>query len=89
MAEGIYNAYLNIASNASELESFLIELISSGNGLQGDVNGDMIVNVLDVIQVVNMALGEQDPDYNSADINQDGVINVLDVIQIVNIILEG
>ena len=89
MAEGIYNAYLNIASNASELESFLIELISSGNGLQGDVNGDMIINVLDVIQVVNMALGEQDPDYNSADINQDGVINVLDVIQIVNIILEG
>ena len=89
IAEGIYNAYLNISSNASELESFLIELISSGNGLQGDVNGDMIINVLDVIQVVNMALGEQDPDYNSADINQDGVINVLDVIQIVNIILEG
>jgi len=62
---------------------------SDSNSMAGDVNGDMTVNVLDVIQVVNMALGEQDPDYNTADINQDGVINVLDVIQIVNIILEG
>ena len=61
---------------------------SSSNSMTGDVNGDMIVNVLDVIQVVNMALGEQNTD-NSADLNQDGVINVLDVIQIVNIILEG
>ena len=62
---------------------------SDSNSMTGDINGDMVVNVLDVIQVVNMALGEQDPDYNSADINQDGVINVLDVIQIVNIILDG
>ena len=61
---------------------------SDSNSMTGDINGDMIVNVLDVIQVVNMALGEQNTD-NSADLNQDGVINVLDVIQIVNIILEG
>ena len=86
MAEGIYNAYLNIASNASELESFLIELISSGNGLQGDVNGDMVVNVLDVIQVVNIVLGQSDINMQ-ADMNSYGNLNIQDIIILVNIIL--
>ena len=62
---------------------------SQGNSLAGDVNGDEVVNVLDVIQTVNMALGSQDPDYINADINSDGIINVLDVILIANILLDG
>tara|TARA_Y100000588_G_scaffold375019_1_gene450878 strand:+ start:8240 stop:10669 length:2430 start_codon:yes stop_codon:yes gene_type:complete len=89
LAEGVYNAYLNISSNASNSESFLIEMISSNNNLVGDVNGDDIINVLDVIQLVNMALGNQEPDYSTGDVNQDGEINILDVVQVVNIILEG
>jgi len=62
---------------------------SNSTSLPGDVNGDMVVNVLDVIQTVNMALGYQEPDFDSADLNGDGEINVLDIIQIVNIILDG
>ena len=89
LPEGLYNAYLNISSNASDAESFLLELISSSNSLVGDINGDMIINVLDVIQLVNMALGNQEPDYSTADVNQDGEINILDVVQVVNLILEG
>tara|TARA_Y100000748_G_scaffold276885_1_gene253555 strand:- start:29 stop:727 length:699 start_codon:yes stop_codon:yes gene_type:complete len=61
---------------------------SQGNSLAGDVNGDEVVNVLDVIQTVNMALGSQDPDYINADINSDGIINVLDIVSIVNIVLD-
>ena len=64
-------------------------MISSDNSLLGDINGDSIINVLDVIQLVNMALGNQEPDYSTADVNQDGAINVLDVVQVVNLILEG
>jgi len=89
LPDGVYNAYLSISSNASETESFLIELISSNNNLLGDVNGDLIINVLDVIQLVNMALGNQELDYSSGDVNQDGEINILDVVQVVNLILEG
>tara|TARA_B100002052_G_scaffold70696_2_gene64063 strand:- start:2745 stop:5162 length:2418 start_codon:yes stop_codon:yes gene_type:complete len=89
LPDGVYNAYLSISSNASETESFLIELISSDNTLLGDVNGDSILNVLDVIQLVNMALGNQELDYSAADVNQDGEINILDVVQLVNLILEG
>ena len=88
LAEGVYNAYLNISSNASESIALLIELISSGGGMLGDVNGDSIVNVLDIIQIVNIAIGSQEFD-ESADVNEDGVVNVLDVVQVVNIILEG
>ena len=56
----IRSPFLSISSNASETESFLIEVISSDNTLLGDVNGDSILNVLDVIQLVSMALGNQE-----------------------------
>jgi len=88
LPEGIYNAYLNISSNAGESESHLIELISSGNGLVGDLNDDGVQNVLDIILLVNIILGENDSN-PAGDINNDGVINVLDVVSLVNIILEG
>ena len=55
--------------------------------LIGDVTGDGVVNVLDVVTIVNMALGFQEPN-DEADINNDGIINVLDMVQLVGIILE-
>ena len=52
----------------------------------GDLNGDGIVNVLDVVQLVGLAINNE---YNAAgDLNGDGGINVLDVVLLANIILE-
>ncbi len=51
----------------------------------GDINGDALVNVQDIILLVNSILGGQSID--NGDINEDGTINILDVVQIVNIIL--
>ena len=42
----------------------------------GDVNGDGIVNILDLVIVAN-ALGESD---SVADVNADGVVNILDLV---------
>ncbi len=54
---------------------------------QGDLNGDNLINVLDVIATVNMVLNNE---FNAvADLNNDGQINVLDVLLIVNIILDN
>ena len=56
----------------------------------GDVNGDEIINVLDVVSVVGHIMESNllQPPYNqAADLNEDGVINVLDVVGLVNIIL--
>ena len=53
--------------------------------LLGDINGDTLINVQDVVLVVNLVLSAG---HNSAaDMNSDGITNVLDVVQIVNIIL--
>ena len=56
-------------------------------GLTGDVNGDGVLNVLDVVIVVNMILTGVYQD--SADLNGDGVCNVLDIVALVNLILAG
>ncbi len=51
----------------------------------GDLNGDGIVNILDVVSLVGFILnGGFD---SSADVNGDGSINVLDVVSLVNLIL--
>ena len=57
--------------------------------LLGDLNQDDNINILDVIVLVNIILGDIPTEYQllSGDINQDSVINILDVISLVNIIL--
>jgi Leucine-rich repeat (LRR) protein len=53
--------------------------------LIGDLNGDTILNVLDIVLMVNMVL---DVGYaEEADMNSDGIINVLDVVILINTIL--
>ena len=53
--------------------------------LVGDLNDDEILNVLDVVLMVNMALdGGYDED---ADMNGDEIINVLDIVTLINAIL--
>jgi len=52
----------------------------------GDLNGDQIINILDIIEVINIILN---PSYNNAaDMNQDGIVNIQDIIILIGIILE-
>lgn len=56
----------------------------------GDVNGDKLVNVVDVAGVVNLILNSGNTSQlnrKAADVNGDGSINVVDVAGVVNIIL--
>jgi len=55
--------------------------------ITGDLNYDDIINILDVIILMNMAIGNTDQDLNG-DMNADGIINILDVVILVGIILE-
>ena len=75
----------------TNLEYKLPQLAPDGNYcpndiLEGDVNGDLIVNILDVILVVNIILGFDETD-ESGDLNDDNIVDVLDIIVLVNIIL--
>ena len=53
--------------------------------ISGDLNGDGMISILDIIILINMIL---DGEYNGlADLNEDGVINILDIVIYRNIIL--
>lgn len=54
--------------------------------LQGDLNDDGIINILDVIQTINIIL-YQTGFNSSADLNNDNTINVLDIVILVDLIL--
>ena len=69
-----------------ELIDAIGELVNELSQLQGDMNQDNILNVLDVIIIVNMALGTIETNLNG-DMNGDGGINILDVVLLANIIL--
>ena len=47
--------------------------------IQGDLNGDTILNILDIIIIVDIILNQESSDL--ADINGDGIVNILDVIE--------
>ena len=72
---------LETPSSASQ---YLTNIVCEGS-MQGDVNGDALVNVQDIVLIVNLVLSAGYD--NSADINSDGIVNVLDIVQVVNIIL--
>ena len=54
--------------------------------LQGDMNGDGELNILDVVALVNIILSENELN-PLGDMNGDGVYNILDVVILANIIL--
>ena len=57
------------------------------DSIQGDLNGDEVVNIQDVIILVNYILfGGGDI---NGDLNGDAGVNILDIVVIVNIILES
>ena len=57
------------------------------NTIQGDLNTDNILNVLDVVILINCVLDINCP--QMADLNSDDNYNVLDIVLLVNLILEN
>jgi len=55
-------------------------------GLQGDMNGDGELNILDVVALVNIILSGSEPN-PLGDMNGDGAYNILDIVILAGIIL--
>jgi hypothetical protein len=74
--------YLDCGENCDE----------GGSCTAGDVNGDGVINVLDIVSTVSFVMGTQSPSDEeacAADYNGDGTINVLDIVSIVGVITGG
>lgn len=58
---------------------------------KGDVNGDGVVNIADIVEVINHRLGKPSDRFNlrTADVNGDGNIDEKDIQRLVEPILEG
>jgi hypothetical protein len=75
--------------NIARAQKYAIDYFdNSGNYLNGDVNDDGVINILDVVSTVNIVLGDADW-VDAADYNGDSIINILDIVSIVNVILNS
>ena len=84
-------AYANNEIDTEWMLSVIYDLLESSNNIQGDINQDSFVNVLDIVSLVSFILGSQNPtelESIYSDINSDNFINVLDVVMLVNLILD-
>jgi len=80
------NTYPEAAATLQDGSALFITNSTGSDFIQGDLNDDGTVNILDVVLLVNIVLGIED--FNPAgDMNTDGLINVLDVVILVNAIL--
>ena len=88
---GIFNFSIQVQDWCESLDSRQFSLrVIPFKEIIGDVTGDTIINVLDVIAVINQILGTISLGGNAfhrADCTGNGVVNVLDALSIVNVIL--
>ena len=85
--DGSYIDYIDLLSLGNAEKNYIRSLLEEhyDQSNLGDINGDTLVNIQDIIIVINLILnGEFDL---AADINLDSTVDILDVIQLVNIIL--
>ena len=101
ISDNTYAALFPEINLNSEIEYFIVGTNSMGNtvshpiagwhtfildSLYGDINGDNLINIQDIILIVNYIL---EGFYNeSSDLNLDGQLNILDVIVLVSLILD-
>ena len=73
-------------TNISDHRPVFMKLVNSF--IQGDVNQDDVVNILDVVIIVQIIIGNEDS-ISIADFNQDGLINVIDIVQLVGVLINN
>ena len=60
---------------------------TEATSILGDVNGDGLVDISDVVLLVNIILNDGNGGNQAADVNNDSHVDISDVVQLVNIIL--
>ena len=89
--DGVVGCKLLNISNDKRTGLVTFDFWGKAPEMMGDVNGDTIIDIDDVVAIVNYILGEKVNNFNlgAADINGDYKIDIDDIVAIVNLILEG
>lgn len=80
--------YKIVGTDLAESDSSKIIVAIPLAAANGDANGDLVVNVLDITTIIAYMIN-QNPQpfiFDAADVNNDNAINILDVIGVVNIL---
>ena len=89
-SSGSYEVSLVVSNIYGQESNPHIELIDLQSGIQGDINMDSMVNILDIVIVVNFVLGSNNPstsEFSASDLNGDNSLNILDIVMLTNLIL--
>tara|TARA_B100000315_G_scaffold223352_1_gene228075 strand:+ start:12599 stop:17371 length:4773 start_codon:yes stop_codon:yes gene_type:complete len=93
MVEGVYTVSLTIrnyqGNSITEVMENLIAVYDEEQPVMGDVNGDGVVDVVDIERVIEIMLGDTPSEYELwvVDLHNDGFIDVFDIFMMVDIIL--
>ncbi|MDA3817107.1 MAG: S8 family serine peptidase [Prolixibacteraceae bacterium] len=84
-----YYYYKILRTNFAETDSSKVVSTTPYTAAKGDANGDLSVDVTDIITIVAYLMNQQPQPFifDAADVNSDGSINVLDIVSLVNLIL--
>ena len=86
----IINNQDTVSIDFSPHQSTTQNIFIGGEMIIGDINQDIVIDILDIIIIVNIILGDFNPNEQeiwASDMNQDNTINIQDVIMLVQIIL--
>lgn len=89
--ETYYYVFTQMKTDFTESDYSKVVSATPFSTANGDANGDMIVNLLDITTIVSYILN-QNPQpflFDAADVNFDGQINLLDIIGVLNIIMNS
>ena len=89
-----YQSFIMINSNATfDPLAIPVNLTVSNNGLLlGDMNQDEVLDVLDIVRLIQIILGQYMPtnfELILADLNEDDVVNIQDIVLLINTILSN
>ena len=88
-SEGSVDGYWN-TYRGNDKRTGYYEVGGSGACTTADLNDDGIIDILDIVQTVNIVMGNITPSAAqscAADVNGDTIIDILDIVLIINIIM--
>ena len=83
--DGTQNNTMTIYSDDQYDPVIVFQMTGNGIGIEGDMNGDATLNILDIVALINYVFNDNENPF--ADLNDDGTVNIVDVVMLVNLVL--